>query len=335
MAGQPSLSGQRDRIRAMPSKTPPLAIAHRGGTGLWPENTLEAFEHAIGLGADGLELDLHMTREGILVVHHDDRLKPEIARGPEGAWLQPPTPKLRELTWAELQQYDVGRLRPGSSYAAQHPEQQAIDGARIPSFESLLSLVKRKARQDFRLFVELKTDLLNPWSSDDIEDLSQRAAGEIRKAGLEQQSCFVSFDWRTLMAASKIAPEISSAFTTLPFSWVAPEGTPPQGSDINDRGSRLRQMNLEGALWYGGHDWRQHPPGSYGARLLSAISAAGGKEWFAYHRDVTAETAAFAETKGLSIAVWTVDDPSEMRRLANLDVSAILTDRPDRLLDTL
>ena len=52
----------------------PLAFAHRGGAALRPENTLLAFDHGMALGADGLELDVHLSRDGVVVVHHDATL---------------------------------------------------------------------------------------------------------------------------------------------------------------------------------------------------------------------------------------------------------------------
>ena len=50
----------------------PLVIAHRGGAGLWPENTLFALQEAAKLGADLSEIDIHMTRDGVLVAIHDE-----------------------------------------------------------------------------------------------------------------------------------------------------------------------------------------------------------------------------------------------------------------------
>src|SRR5436189_125773 len=52
----------------------PLVFAHRGGAALAPENTIEAFDHALALGADGFELDVRLSRDGIAVVHHDRTL---------------------------------------------------------------------------------------------------------------------------------------------------------------------------------------------------------------------------------------------------------------------
>jgi glycerophosphoryl diester phosphodiesterase len=57
----------------------PLVFAHRGGAALAPENTMQAFDNGVALGADGLELDVHLSRDGVVVVHHDrvlDRTTP-------------------------------------------------------------------------------------------------------------------------------------------------------------------------------------------------------------------------------------------------------------------
>jgi glycerophosphoryl diester phosphodiesterase len=63
-------------------------IGHRGAAGLAPENTLAAFKRALNLGVHAVELDVLLTSDKELIVHHDYRLKPEIARTPDGAWLK-------------------------------------------------------------------------------------------------------------------------------------------------------------------------------------------------------------------------------------------------------
>ena len=70
----------------------PWNIAHRGGAALNPENTLAAFADAVARGADGAELDVQLTRDGAVVVFHDNRLKSAICRDGNGEWLSPPTP---------------------------------------------------------------------------------------------------------------------------------------------------------------------------------------------------------------------------------------------------
>src|SRR5689334_8562621 len=61
----------------------PLVFAHRGGSALAPENTIDAFDNGLRLGADGLELDVHLSRDGAVVVHHDRLLdRTTTLRGP-------------------------------------------------------------------------------------------------------------------------------------------------------------------------------------------------------------------------------------------------------------
>ena len=70
--------------------------AHRGGRALRPENTLPAFANALSLGVDTLELDLAVTKDGAIVVSHDSRLNPDLARYINGAYVAPPgTPFLK------------------------------------------------------------------------------------------------------------------------------------------------------------------------------------------------------------------------------------------------
>src|SRR5688500_6312798 len=75
---------------------------HRGARGLAPENTLAGFRTALALGVDTLEMDLGVTRDGTVVVVHDQRLNPDLARAPEGRWVAPPGPAIMSLTLAEL-----------------------------------------------------------------------------------------------------------------------------------------------------------------------------------------------------------------------------------------
>src|SRR6476659_1388987 len=96
---------------------------HRGARGLLPENTLPAFERAIDLGVTTLELDVAVTRDGVVVISHDARLNPDITRGPGGAFLPERGPAIHDLAFEALQGYDVGRLNPHRNYARAFPEQ--------------------------------------------------------------------------------------------------------------------------------------------------------------------------------------------------------------------
>ena len=60
---------------------------HRGARGHAPENTLPGFARALELGVSTFELDVGVSRDGVVVIHHDRRLNPDVARGPDGRWL--------------------------------------------------------------------------------------------------------------------------------------------------------------------------------------------------------------------------------------------------------
>src|ERR687896_2306699 len=79
---------------------------HRGARGLAPENTLPGFERALAIGVTTLELDVGVTRDGVVVIHHDRRLNPDVARGPDGEWISSPGPLIKALDFKALQRYD-------------------------------------------------------------------------------------------------------------------------------------------------------------------------------------------------------------------------------------
>jgi glycerophosphoryl diester phosphodiesterase len=176
---------------------------HRGARGLLPENTLPAFQRALELGVDTLELDCGVTRDGVVVVHHDRRLNPDVARGPDGKWVSGTTPTIRSLTFEELQRYDVGRLRPGSDYARRYPQQQPVDGTRIPRLEEVLKLKSR-----FNIETKLSPDA--PEETVGPEEFAKLVIKEIRKAGAK--ATIQSFDYRTLKVVEREAPEIPTVY---------------------------------------------------------------------------------------------------------------------------
>ena len=95
-------------MTAPPRRLTPFDIeAHRGGRALRPENTLPAFANALSMGVDTLELDMGVTRDGIVVVAHERGLNPDITRATDGHYIDAAIPFVK-LTLAEVKQYDVG-----------------------------------------------------------------------------------------------------------------------------------------------------------------------------------------------------------------------------------
>lgn len=191
---------------------PAMAIdlqGHRGARGLLPENTLPAFQRAIALGVTTLELDVGVTRDGVVVVHHDRALNPDLARGPDGQWVKAPAPTIFSLTFEQLKTYDVGRLRPGSEYSSRFKDQKPVDGARIPKLEDVLKLdAKVRFNIETKLSPEAPHETLAP------EPFARALIAEVRKAGVEKRTTIQSFDFRTLKVVEREAPEIATAYLT-------------------------------------------------------------------------------------------------------------------------
>ena len=280
---------------------------HRGARGLAPENTLEGFALALSIGITTLELDLAMTKDSVLVVSHDRRLNPDHTRGPDGNFLTAEGPPIRTLTLAELQRYDVGRLKPGSAYAAAFPEQRPVDGARIPTLAALFEWARGAAHVRFN--IETKITPTSGAETPDPEAFATAVAAAIRAAGLAARTSVQSFDWRTLMALKRIAPEIERVCLTaeaLNFDTIkrGEPGPSPwtSGFDIDDFGSVPR-----------------------------LVAAAGCAVWSPLYRNARSDDIKAAKALGLKVIPWTVNERADMERLIALGVDGLITDHPDRL----
>ena len=297
-----------------------LNFAHRGGAGLYPENTLAAFRDAVARGCDGAELDVQLSKDGDVVVFHDFHLKPEICRL-DGKWITKPTPRIKDLTRAELSAYDVGRLDPASGYGKDHPHTMPIDGEKIPTLAEVLA-VTSQAKKTFKLQVELKTSFFNRDVAADPVALSEATVTVLRQANYLDRTIFVGFDWAGLLHAKKIAPGVECWFTTMELDFLkAPQ------QDEKPVVAALRHWNETGTSpWAAGFD-----PSKYGGSIQKAIKAAGGDGWFPTYIDATPEAVAEAKALGLKVGAWTVNDPADMKRLIGLGLDGLCTDRPDLL----
>ena len=304
---------------------PSLNLAHRGGAGLYPENALAAFRDAVARGCDGAELDVQLSKDGQVVVFHDYRLKPEICRL-GGKWLTKPTPRIKDLTLDELKAFDVGRLDPGSAYAKGHPHTMPVDGETIPTLAEVLA-VTREAGKPFVLQVELKTSFVDRGVSADPVTLADATLAVLRKADYLDRTIFVGFDWPGLLHVKTVAPRAECWFTTMDFSTFL---TPPREDDP-PTSKMLKHVAAAGTSpWAGGFDAVKH-----GGSIPRAIKAAGGDGWFPTLEDAIPERVAEAKSLGLKVGAWTVNDPAQMKRLIDLGLDAICTDRPDLLAKAL
>jgi glycerophosphoryl diester phosphodiesterase len=283
---------------------------HRGARGLYPENSLPGFEGALALGVTTLEMDVGMSRDGVLVVYHDRRLSPERTRGPDGAWLEGDGPALVELETAQLRGYDVGRLQPDSKYARRFPEQEGLDGIAIPPLAAVLARAEALSGGTMRYNIETKISPLAPDESPAPEAFAAALVEAVRSAGVAGRTTIQSFDWRTLRVSQDLAPEIATSYLTAEQSWL----------DNIERG------RPGASPWTAGFD-----VDDFEGSVPRMIAEAGGRIWSPFYRDLREVDLREAGRLGLAVLPYTVNDPADMATLIELGVDGLITDYPDRL----
>ena len=277
---------------------------HRGARGLAPENTLAGFRTALDLGVTTLETDLAVTKDEVVVISHDPLLNPDLTRL-DGQWIATAGPVIRTLTLADLKRYDIGRLNPASKYAQQYPEQKPVDGERFPTIEEFFAM----AGPDVRFNIEIKTNPSKPDLTLDPDRFAELAVAAIRKGKAGARSTIQSFDWRGLLAARRLAPEIATGCLSI------------ESNNFDTVGRAAAQPSP----WLAGLDLKAH-----GGSVPRLAKAAGCAVWSPFWRNVTAENVKEAQALGLKVIPWTVNNPAEMTTLIDLKVDGLITDYPDR-----
>jgi glycerophosphoryl diester phosphodiesterase len=243
-------------------------------------------------------------------VHHDTAFNADIARKPDGRYLDAPGLALYSLPLAEIRRYDVGRIKPGSPYARRFPEQQGMDGVRVPTLAEVFELVRRAGADHIRFNIETKLTPTSGADAPDPDKFARAVVEEIRKAGVAERASVQSFDWRTLAAVRQIAPEI----TRVCLSTQQPD------EDTIGRG----KPGL--SPWTAGLDVDEH--GGSTPRLVAAF---GCPVWSPNFHDLSAALLDEARSLGLRVIPWTVNEAGDMERLLDRRVHGIITDYPDRL----
>jgi len=182
----------------------PLIYAHRGGAALRPENTLAAFANGLALGADGLELDVHLSRDGVVVVHHDPML--ERTTNASGA--------IRLKTAEELAAIDAGYRFVA---AADLPALRSAQGKAAPEFPyrgkgiGVPTLREVLARFPVPLIIELKTP---------EPALARATVDELRQANAVDRVTLGSFYSHGLHAARAYEPRLATGAAREETRWA-------------------------------------------------------------------------------------------------------------------
>ena len=283
---------------------------HRGARGLMPENTLPGFATALGIGVTTLELDLAVSGDGEVVVSHNPRVEPALARDANGKWLQQSSSPINSMDLAAVKSYDVGRLNPTHRYARRYPQQQAVDGTSIPTLGEVFDLANKSGNQSVRFNIEVKINPENPQLTLSPKEFVAAVIEVIRGYRMEDRVMLQSSDWRALHETQQLAPEIATSYLTADQSWL----------------SNLQTGRPGPSLWLNGLDIDD-----FDGSAARAIKAAGGDIWSSYHQEADADAIKLAHQLGLQVNVWTVNETERMRELIAMGVDGIITDYPDRL----
>ncbi len=159
----------------------PLVWAHRGASGYYPENTLIAFEKAVELGADGIELDVHLTKDGQLVVIHDEWLD----RTSDGSgWV-------KDYTLEELRKYNYNKTQP------------QVEHADIPTMREVFELIKPT---QLTINIELKTGIVF------YPQIEEMVLAMTKEYGMESRVIYSSFNHSSIVKIRALDPQAQTGF---------------------------------------------------------------------------------------------------------------------------
>lgn len=160
----------------------PLIIGHRGASAKAPENTIAAFRMAVDAGADGIEFDVRLTRDGVPVVIHDSNLK-RTGGSPR---------QIADLSLAELKEMDVGSWFDAGFFARE----------RVPTLEEVFQLFESS---DHLLYLEMKCDAA------ERDRLAQTCCDFLRGSSLKERVIVECFDLQGIESVKKIDGDIRTA----------------------------------------------------------------------------------------------------------------------------
>ncbi|MGV3603093.1 MAG: glycerophosphodiester phosphodiesterase family protein [Dyadobacter fermentans] len=263
--------------------------AHRGGSGLMPENSIPAMLAAIDLGVNTLEMDLHITKDNKVIVSHNPILNYKSTTTPDGRHLtreQAKSYKLYEMPYDSIRQFDIG-MKPNPEY----PDQKKIKAV-MPLFTELIAATEAYAKKKGRVIhynVEVKSR-----SGGGGDGIYHPAVGEfvdlvmadILKTGIQQRCMVQSFDVRALKILHQKYPE--QALSYLYSGQIS--------SPIGDLFAEL----------------------GFTPEIFSPIFTL-----------VNEEVVSYCRAKNVKVIAWTPNKADELKKLRELGVDGIITDYPN------
>lgn len=297
----------RDRLVDLPARC--ICIAHRGARAFAPENTLPAIEKAARLGCTMVEVDVHLSRDGEAVVHHDDRLHrctDVQQRFPSSA-----AAFVSDFTLAQLRTLDAGSWYLRELTLPHHLRQPFLRSLTDAELASHVSAAERQEYASGEVGIPTLHEVLmlaralELWVNIELKSIPRMYAGvaakviqDVHACAMEHRVLVSSFDHEQLLEVRRLSSTI------------------PTGVLTSDRIARpARYLELLDADAY--------HPGCYDNFDSLGFGSISG--------EIDARGIAEVRDSGRRVFVWTCNDPAQMSALARAGASGIITDYPNRL----
>jgi glycerophosphoryl diester phosphodiesterase len=292
---------------------------HRGTRGLRPEDTLPAFSEALTLGVRTLELDTNITRDGKVIVAHDQYINPDLCSDTGPAFAGDPRyPYVGKfyitLTYAEIETVDCGTRHPADPEADPYLNSELpVPGTHVPTLDQVFALVEQRHASDVQLSIETKLDPTHPRESAKPLKFVKLDLAVIRRHrdGIAR-SLLQSFDWRTLNIARRLAPSLRRVAL------------------IDDETAEIGQPGK--SPWLGGIDIdapRYHDNIAVAATSVDATVLAPD------YTILTDALIATAHRRHQLVIPYTIDSDPVMIDLVRRGVDGVITDYPNQGRDVL
>lgn len=265
--------------------------AHRGGAGLWPENTLTSMTNAVLMGVNTLELDLQVSKDGQIVVSHDAYFHPRYATRPDGTEVKADDPKeyLYTMPYDSIAKYDVGKrasvVWPGKE---QSPAVKPLASELIDSVETLVSDYKLSPMR-YNIEIKCKKGKDEGANWPEYHEFVDKCMELLLSKDLGDRLVVQCFDVRALNYMHEKYPQVKLSYL------ISKKDT--------DWDTYMGKLEFT-------PDWLSPEYTTVDKNMVDKCHKAG-----------------------IKLVPWTVDDKSEIKRMIDLKVDAIISNYPDRVLE--